>query len=84
MSNATIYFNIDGVSYKWCGGFGSNFQSLEKGVRVGDVRWIGHELFRVFSIYDGTFFWEAKTANWVAVRDVDHKDLEEIKSKFCK
>ena len=46
-----IRFDSGDRTYQWCGGFGAILKSYEHGVRRGDVRMIGDELFYAYIVY---------------------------------
>lgn len=75
-----IRLNIDGRWYEWVGGFGAIIVSREKGVKRGDVRVIGGELFYVASIW-GEGYWRKPSAHW-AMPKVSHEEIQRIKAKW--
>jgi len=41
---------VNGVTYKWNGGFGAILSSRENNVKVGEVRFIGNVLFTAYNV----------------------------------
>ena len=81
-----LYFKIGSETYLWGGGFGSVLKSNERGVKEGDVRYIGKEMFHAFTVYDEGYYFPRtkKTVCWVPCRDFGAKEMEEIKTNLMK
>jgi ATP/ADP translocase len=59
---------IDGIEYRWGGGFGSLITSLEGGVKRNDVRMIGNIVFYAFSVENCG--WK-RLVSWSPQQDID-------------
>jgi hypothetical protein len=59
-----ITFEQDGRTYRWYGGFGAIFISYERGLTCGDVRMINNEIFYVYTVNDGLWWFRKPKVCW--------------------
>ena len=77
-----ITFEDKGISYNWEGGFGCVFESFENGLKQGQVRYINHRLYYVFSVRKKWYGLGTDRVAWGMVEKAEAEILREIKSEM--
>ena len=66
---------INDIEYTWCGGLGCFLESIEKGLKIGDVRIFGDQFIYVWRIKKRIFrkpiiYWSIPNVNTDLLRDL--------------
>lgn len=77
-----LYIIINKQRYEWHGCYSSVLCSIERGCKLGDVRYIKDQLFYVYIIDSGTFLWSIPEVSWIPIQEIGPEWLRDFKQKL--
>lgn len=75
-----IRFKINGVEYKWLGGYGAILSSNENGLKRDELRIIDHHMFYVYQIKKSWF--KKDEISWCLVDPVTTEFLDYFRGRL--